>query len=454
VITFRSSAKFDKKGAIVLCDMKQVKNKKFSFNKKAIKDDIVKVVAAGQFEGESGQVFPIISQKKTILFVGAGGKDASLTKLRIDVRSALQSSYLKAIKDVEIIAHTQNDSIICSIIEAVLLGTYSWDKYKTKPKKDKSVKDKTITLATQKKKIYEDAITICEGTNLTRNLINDNADTITSAYLEKEIRKIVKGKKNISLEILNKAQMKAKGLGLHLAVNQSSPNEPKLIIVKYNGASKKGPYAALIGKGMTFDTGGLNLKPSGHIESMRLDMSGAAAVIGTLKNVIALKTKKNILFTCTIAENVTGATSYKPGEVIRGYSGKTVEIGNTDAEGRLVLADAISYLVKNYKPNKIIDIATLTGACIVALGLDYTGLVTTDGDVWSISITCVNLPWTSDFSFSIFFHFLPVGNPTRHPTNGKQNGDHLCWNSNGFVNKSTIKINIRIQFSFGEIIIF
>jgi len=172
--------------------------------------------------------------------------------------------------------------------------------------------------------------------------------------------------------------MKAKKLGLHLAVNQGSNKEPKLIIVKYNGSSKKGDYTAFIGKGMTFDTGGINLKPSGHIETMRMDMSGAAAVVGTLKNAIALNLKKNILFVVSLAENAIGSSAFKPGDVIRGYSGKTVEIGNTDAEGRLVLADAISYIVKNYKPARLIDIATLTGACVVALGHDYTGLMTTD----------------------------------------------------------------------------
>jgi leucyl aminopeptidase len=215
---------------------------------------------------------------------------------------------------------------------------------------------------------------------LARDLVNDNADVVNSAFLEKTIKEIVKGIKNVSIEILNKKELKSKGLGLHLAVNQGSKNEPKLIIVKYKGNAQSKDYTALVGKGMTFDTGGLNLKPTGAIETMKMDMGGAAAVIGTLKNIVTLKPKKNVLFACGIAENVTGSLSYKPGDVITGYAGKSVEVANTDAEGRLVLADAISYLVKNYKPERIIDIATLTGACIVALGYEYTGLVTTDDD--------------------------------------------------------------------------
>jgi leucyl aminopeptidase len=163
-----------------------------------------------------------------------------------------------------------------------------------------------------------------------------------------------------------------------LAVNQGSRKEPKLIIVKYQGAGSKEKYTALIGKGVTFDTGGLNLKPTGSMETMRMDMSGTAAVIGTLKNTIALGLKKNVLFVCAVAENAIGSGSFKPGDVFRAYNGKTVEVNNTDAEGRLVLADAIAYVVKNYKPEQIIDIATLTGACVVALGHDYSGLISTN----------------------------------------------------------------------------
>ncbi|MBL8013401.1 MAG: leucyl aminopeptidase family protein, partial [Candidatus Omnitrophica bacterium] len=183
------------------------------------------------------------------------------------------------------------------------------------------------------------------------------------------------------VEILNEKELKAKGLNLHLAVNQGSNKEPKLIVIKYAGGNSKDEYTAILGKGMTFDTGGLNLKPSNHIETMRIDMSGAGAVMGMLKNTIALKIPKNILFVMGLAENAIGPGAYKPGDVFTGYGGKSVEIGNTDAEGRLVLADAIAYLVKNYKPARIIDLATLTGACVVALGFDYSGLFSNDDDL-------------------------------------------------------------------------
>ena len=381
MITYRSSAKFDKQAAVILISQDQIKSKKFNFSHKQLKNQVEVLVRSNQFTGEDGQIFPLIINKQVLLCVGVGKKkDMSLTALRVVVRKALLSPILSRIKDIEVTTHDKDDEVIKAIIEAILIGTYTWKKYISRKKSDRSVdySDKKYTLVAAKKKIYEEAESICQGVQLTRDLVNDNADTVTSDHIEKTIRQLIKGKKNISIEILNKKEMKAKKLGLHLAVNQGSNKEPKLIIVKYNGAAKSGDYTAFIGKGVTFDTGGINLKPSGHIETMRMDMSGAAAVIGTLKNTIALKLKKNVLFVCAVAENAIGSSAFKPGDVIRGYSGKTVEIGNTDAEGRLVLADAIAYVVKNYKPARLIDIATLTGACVVALGHDYTGLMTND----------------------------------------------------------------------------
>jgi len=381
VITYRSSAKFDKQASVVLIGKDQIKSKKFNFSYKQVKDQIGSLAQSNQFSGEDGQTFPLVLNKKIVLLVGVGAKkDISLTALRVTVRKALLSSLLSRIKDIEVIVHDKDDETLKAVIEAILIGTYVWNKYVSKEKSDRSIdhSDKKYALVATKKKIYEEVETICGGVNLARDLINDNADTVTSDYIERTIRQLVKGKKNVTLEILNKKEMKAKKLGLHLAVNQGSNKEPKLIIVKYNGAAKSGDYTAFIGKGITFDTGGINLKPSGHIETMRMDMSGTAAVIGTLKNTLALKLKKNVLFVFALAENSIGSLAFKPGDVIRGYAGKTVEIGNTDAEGRLVLADAISYVVKNYKPARLIDIATLTGACVVALGHDYTGLMTND----------------------------------------------------------------------------
>ena len=379
MITLRPKAKFDKSATVIFFQQDQINKSSVPLSHKEIRRRVLDIIHSGQFSGENGELFPVISNKKIILMAGLGKKEKfSLTALRTTVKNTVQSTFLGKIKDIEIITHEQTDQVIKAAVEGILIGAYKWKKYQTKDKNDKTVDQKDIYLVADRKNIFDEAIKVCEGVNLARDLINDNADTVTSEYFEKIIRHLIKGKKNITVEVLNRKEMTAKGLGLHLAVNQGSPKEPKLIIVKYHGSPQKDKFTALIGKGMTFDTGGLNLKPTGSIETMRTDMSGAAAVVGLLKNTIALNLKKNIIFVCALAENAIGAKSYKPGDVFRSYSGKTVEIANTDAEGRLVLADAISYVVKNYKPARMIDLATLTGACVVALGHDYAGLVTTD----------------------------------------------------------------------------
>ncbi len=345
------------------------------------KDAAIILLASGQGhpkfkkELDKGEIFPVAEGGRVLLFVGLGKLDKlSWTELRIQVRKALMSPFLQKARTVEIVPHRREDKAVLAIIEGALIGAYDWDKYKSKDKNSKIIHPKRISIAAESKKIFADALAVCQGVNLARDLVNDNADRITSDYLEKTVKDLIKGKKNFRLEILNRKELKAKGLHLHLAVNQASLKEPKLIIVRYNAGRKNEAPTAIVGKGLTFDTGGLNLKPTGGIETMKMDMSGAAAVCGILKNVISLDIKKNLLFVLGVAENAIGAAAYKPGDVLTGYAGKSVEIGNTDAEGRLVLADAFAYVVKNYKPAKIIDLATLTGACVVALGFDYSGL--------------------------------------------------------------------------------
>lgn len=391
MIRFQSAVKFDKTATIIFLDKIQIQKRNFTLiTSAAARDAIKSIVEAGQFHGEERETFPLIVNKKLILLVGVGeSHKVNLTAIRTIVRQAALSSYIKKSKEIDVIPQNRDDTTIIAIIEGILIGTYSWDKYRTGNEKIVRPSDRSYTIAVASKPQYENAVVTCQGLTLTRNLINDNADTVDSDFLEKTITGLIRGKKNVAIEILNRKEMKSKGLNLHLAVNQGSPKEPKLIIVKYNGAGKSADYTALVGKGITFDTGGLNLKPTGHMETMRSDMSGAAAVIGTLKNTLALNLKTNIIFAVAVAENCIGSTAFKPGDVFRGYNGKTVEILNTDAEGRLVLADALAYIAKNYKPSRFIDLATLTGACVVALGYDFSGLVSND-DAFAQSVLAIS----------------------------------------------------------------
>jgi len=378
MISFRARAHFDKDVSLVLLTEDQVKaNAVLDLNWPSLEKELKGLAASRQFTGAAGQIFPLSAERDLVLCAGLGKEDdVTLSGLRTAVRKAVLSGFVKNAKTVEIIPlqKRQDDQCVIALIEGVLIGTYSWMKYK--PSKD--CVRKSFTFAVPSKKIYKDAVEVCAGVNLTRDLVNDNAGVINAVYIEKVVRDLCRKTSNVTLEVLGPKQLKSKGLGLHLAVNQGSQNEPRLIIARYKGAARKGYDLALVGKGITFDSGGLNLKTSGHIETMKTDMAGTAAVIGALRNCLALKPKKNIVFACGLAENAIGPGSYRPGDVFTGYAGKTVEIGNTDAEGRLVLADALAYVTRNYKPDRMIDLATLTGACVVALGFDYTGLLSND----------------------------------------------------------------------------
>ncbi|MCA9401281.1 MAG: leucyl aminopeptidase [Candidatus Omnitrophica bacterium] len=379
MINFRPLAKFDKQAAIILLHTDDLKSKRFPFRNAVVSKQIALLNKNKQFTAQASQHFPILLKNKMILLVGLGDeKSLSLTQFRIAVRKAILSPLVEKAKTLEVIAPVPDDDHRIAVIEGIMLGGYLWQKYKTDKRSLTDYLSKSYVITGTANKMTKDWITVCDGVNLCRDLVNDNADVVHSDYLEERVKEIVKSSKSCKLEILKEKEMKKAGLGLHLAVNQGSQYEPRLMIVQYQGNPSSQEYTALIGKGITYDTGGINLKPSGHIETMRMDMGGAAAVIGTMHNALKLNIPKNIIFVTAVAENAIDAKSYKPGDVITGYAGKTVEIGNTDAEGRLVLADAISYVKKNYQPARIIDIATLTGACIVALGVDHTGLVSTD----------------------------------------------------------------------------
>ena len=383
MIHFRSEIKLDKEALVLFLTQDQVREGvwKAGMPSGAGRQVVDEVIAAGRFAGKAEDMFPVVAAGDVILLVGLGKeKDLTLTEVRMAVRRALLSAYLKDVVALEMRPHQAEERVEQAVIEGALIGSYRWTKYKRDAEAGKERK-RRIFLIGKKREVHEQTISICEGVNLTRDLVNENADEVTAVFVERLVRRLIKGRPEVRLESLDEKKMKDEGLGLHLAVNKGSRHEPRLLIVRYTGGSAKDPYTALVGKGMTYDTGGLNLKPSGSIETMRMDMSGSAAVVGVLRNILTIRPKKNIVFVCALAENAIGSASYKPGDVIKGYAGKTVEVANTDAEGRLVLADAISYVIKNYRPARLVDIATLTGACIVALGHDYTGLVSTDDDL-------------------------------------------------------------------------
>lgn len=271
--------------------------------------------------------------------------------------------------------------IVKAMAEGFMLATYKFDKFK----KDKKryLQKMTIVLseveASEMQKALREAEIICENVMYVRDLVNEDGDMMNPEVFEKEVVKIAK-KLKLECEIFNKNRLQKLGCNLILEVGKGSQYAPRMLVLAYEGDKRSKEVIALIGKGVTFDTGGTNLKTNGHLEDMQMDMGGGAAVLGIIKTAAELKIKKNLIAIIPCVENAIGERAFKPGAIIKGYNGKTVEIINTDAEGRLILGDALAYTVKNYKPSLVIDIATLTGAMIMTFGDYVTGMFGNDQD--------------------------------------------------------------------------
>ena len=325
------------------------------------------------FKGKKNEISVRYVNNNTIIYCGLGTiKECNNNILRTAAAYGIQKAIELKRTAVAVIAPEFPDLSMGSLIEGAILGSYSFTNYKS----EKRITIKTVELVgkTTKPNDIKNSVAISKNINFTRDLINSNASEIIPARLASEASSIAKLSKNMTCTILTETKIKNEGLGLLYAVGQAAPYPPRLIILKYLGNNKVKKKTALIGKGITFDSGGLNLKPSGHIETMRHDMSGAAIVLGVMKTLAMTNPKINVVGVISSAYNAIDGKSYIPGDTYKSYSGKTVEILNTDAEGRLILADAISYCIKKLQPTEIIDLATLTGAIISALGDSIAGL--------------------------------------------------------------------------------
>ena len=275
------------------------------------------------------------------------------------------------------------ENLIRSITKVANLLYYKFDKYKKKrvfvPKEIQIILSENSSESNQSalEEALQETMLVTNATLFARDLGNERADIANPDYIEEIATSIFNkysSNGNLTYKSIVGEELANNQLNLIYAVGQGSKFKPRLIVINYKGDPDSPDSIALVGKGITFDTGGLNLKPTGSIENMHLDMCGSAAVLGTLYLALEQKLKKNITAVLAIAENAIDANAYKPHAIVRSHSGMTVEVGNTDAEGRLVLADALSYTQEEYSPKTIIDVATLTGACIVALGEYSAGL--------------------------------------------------------------------------------
>ncbi|MGI0097102.1 MAG: leucyl aminopeptidase [Nitrosopumilaceae archaeon] len=270
-----------------------------------------------------------------------------------------------------------SDSSISAVVEGTMLSLYSFDKFK-KEKSEKSP-DLSILVSNSQnaQKVISQAQIVAEGTLFARDIANLPPNECSPSTLA-SIAKSLSSKNKLKCKIFSKNELKQKKFGGISAVGQGSKNEPKLIILEHNKGRLGDKPVVIVGKAVTFDTGGISLKPGDKMDEMKFDKCGGCTVLGIMKAVSELKLPINVVGIIPSVENMPSGESYRPGDIIRLYSGKTAEILNTDAEGRLILADALSYGIKQYSPKSIIDFATLTGACIVALGNNIAGLVSND----------------------------------------------------------------------------
>ncbi len=285
----------------------------------------------------------------------------------------------KKIKEIKLIVSALEKIKIdeANILYGMVLNTYRFNKYFTEKKKKRENHFNKVTLISKNHKIIKSKWSrynaLKEGVFLTRNLVSEPSNNLTPSLLAKEAAKLKSY--GLKVNILDEKKLKSLKMGALLGVAQGSANKPFVVSLEWKGNPKSNTYDfSFVGKGVTFDTGGISIKPSGGMEEMKYDMGGSAVVLGLMKSLALSKVKSNISAVVGLVENMPSGTAQRPGDVVTSMSGKTIEVINTDAEGRLVLADAVWYAQKTFKPKNLIDLATLTGAIIVGIGQEKAGM--------------------------------------------------------------------------------
>ncbi len=338
-----------------------------------------------EFSGKNNQAHLVAQGEKPVLLVGAGAEkklnELELQKIGSRVAAALNGA---KIKNGSVFFESKNAaSDLVNIAFGASLQSYRFNRYFENKKKDKELKIESLTVmvpdVAKVKKEYAELEILAQNIFFVRDLVSEPSNILNpESYAA--ICKTLK-KDGLEVQVLGEAEMKKLGMGSLLCVGQGSARESQLVVLKWNGASAKDQPLAFVGKGVTFDTGGISIKPANNMEDMKTDMAGSAVVVGLLRNLAQRKAKVNAVGVIGLVENMPSGTAVKPGDVVRSMSGQTIEVINTDAEGRLVLADALHYTNTKFKPKFIVDLATLTGAIIVALSDVYAGLFCNDDEL-------------------------------------------------------------------------
>jgi leucyl aminopeptidase len=347
-----------------------------------------RMLESGEFRGKSGTSRLIHSFGKLpaerLLLVGLGKKEEFDTE-RLREASGEATQALKSARIASFSSTLQRAGEGAAALEATcegaLLASYSFDDYKTKEKEERFRFEAMTVLVSEPAAEPDAQQTVdrcraaCRGVVTARNLVSHPGNVVTPGRLAETARELAQ-RCGLTCRVLEPDELEKLGMNALLSVGKGSAEPPRLIVLEWAGS--KGSPTVLIGKGITFDSGGISLKPGAGMEQMKTDMAGAAAVLGTLEAIALQKLPVHVIGIIPTAENMPGSKAYKPGDIIKSMSGTTIEITNTDAEGRLILCDALHYAVSTYSPTALIDVATLTGACVVALGHEATGVMGND----------------------------------------------------------------------------
>ena len=346
---------------------------------------ITRGLEAAKFKGRKGQ-------SATLWAPGAGlskvvaiglGKAADLAAAGAEAAGGAVAGPVGQEREAVIAADGLTPALAASFAMGVLLKSYRFDRYRTTEKPEDKPKVERVAVAVadtaKAKAAFAPMQAVADGVFLTRDLVSEPPNVLTPAECAERCKALTK--LGVEVEILGPKEMRKHGFGALLGVAQGSANEPRMVVMTWRGAGKGkkgGQPLAFIGKGVTFDTGGISIKPAGGMEDMKWDMAGAGTVIGLMAALAGRKAKADVVGIVGLVENMPSGTAQRPGDVVTTASGQTVEVINTDAEGRLVLADVIHYCIEKHDPRFMVDLATLTGAIIIALGHEHAGLFSND----------------------------------------------------------------------------
>ncbi len=349
------------------------------------------------FKGKNGQALQIFtpadSNTSRVILLGLG-KAEELDALKAETAGGKLFAAIgkSGLSEVSLLADRSKklkaEALAAHIANGFKLRSYDFDRYKSKKDKDdEPAKLSTLkiiaTHPTNTKIAFDDLDHVSAGTFWARDLVNTAPNDLYPESYAKQISKELKPL-GVEIEIFDDKKLEKMGAGGITAVGKGSERKPRMVIMRWNGGSKakNAKSIGFVGKGVTFDTGGISLKPGAGMDEMKMDMGGSAAVVGLMKTLALRKAKANVVAIVGLAENMPSSNAYRPGDILTSYAGKTIEVLNTDAEGRLVLADCLTYIQREYKPEFIIDLATLTGAMMVALGHEYCGTFVNDSALW------------------------------------------------------------------------